>query len=64
MSEPKTYGQIAFDAYRKTVNDTAYDGTPIPEWHALKELVQFAWEAAALAVIQHWRNVQKGKQAE
>lgn len=64
MSESKSHGQVAFDAYRETVNDTTYDGKPIPEWSALNELVQFAWEAAALAVIQCWRNVQKGKQAE
>lgn len=44
-----TLGQIAFAAYRRTVNGIADDGTTIPHWDDLAPPMQHAWEVAGQA---------------
>lgn len=48
----KTLGQIAFEAYKKFVQDQTYDEKPIPAWNELTDKVRGAWDAAAIAVTQ------------
>ncbi len=53
MSEEKTPGQIAFEAYNDSKGGLTYDGKPIPPWHELsgdRAAVHRAWEAAAIAI--------------
>ena len=53
MSEEKTPGQIAFEAYNESKGGLTYDGKPIPPWHELsgdRAAVHRAWEAAAIAI--------------
>ena len=45
-----TYGQIAFEAYKKSKQGTTYDAKPIPEWQDLGNEVRDAWDEAAKAV--------------
>ena len=44
------YGQIAFDAYFKSVNFVSYDIKPIAKWESLSAQIRKAWEEAAKAV--------------
>jgi len=55
MTLPKTYGQIAYEAYCiDTGKKSLISGCPLPEWDILKPIVQNAWEAASQAAIQHF----------
>ena len=49
--ETKSYGQIAFEAYKEKRNSKAYDSTPIPNWADLKEEIKEAWNYAARQVV-------------
>jgi hypothetical protein len=49
MSQQKTLGQIAFDAYIESKKGTTFDGRPIPTWENLGDPVRNAWEAAGEA---------------
>lgn len=55
MSEEKSPGQIAFEAYNESKGGLTYDGKPIPPWSALEgatgDAVRLGWEVAAKAVI-------------
>lgn len=45
-----TSGNVAFEAYKKSVEGVMHDGKPIPHWMLLSQPVRDAWEAAAYAV--------------
>ena len=45
-------GRLAFSSYRAYVNNTAYDGTPIPEWDDLRLEIKNAWQYAGLSVAK------------
>jgi len=57
--ETKSYGQIAFEAYKEKRNSKAYDNTPIPNWADLKEEIKFAWNIAANEVIHEFLRIQE-----
>ena len=46
----KSFGQFAFEAYCKSVDNKSYDNKPIPKWEDLPEHIKQAWEDAAKAV--------------
>ncbi len=47
----KTYGQIAYEAYRRCSDGKSLvTGARIPEWPELAEEIRAAWEMAAFAV--------------
>jgi len=46
-----TNGQIAWEAYAKSVGGTTFDGKPLPTWNELGDRQQAGWEAAANAVL-------------
>lgn len=48
---PLDLGQVAFDAYKLTVNKLTHDGKPIPNWNELGENIRVGWRAAADAVV-------------
>jgi hypothetical protein len=54
----KTLGQLAFEAYRETVQ-VAFNGDPIPEWGQLDNGVpaRRGWEAAAEAIQERTRTM-------
>lgn len=52
MTEEKTPGQIAFEAYRESVGGVAVNGLPIPPWANVKDSIRYGWEDAAMAVIR------------
>lgn len=56
MSEIKSLGQVAFDAYRAEVV-TAFNGDPIPAWDQLdnEAPARRGWEAAAQAIRERTR---------
>lgn len=45
-------GQIAFEAYSKSMGWKTYDGKDIPQWENLSSEVQKAWGAAARAIAR------------
>lgn len=45
-----TLAQIAYHAYGQSTDFKNFQGNPMPEWEALPEAIQQAWEAAANAV--------------
>ena len=47
----KSYGQVAFEAYRKHRGGVNHDGAPTPVWLELTEEIRAAWDAAATAAI-------------
>jgi len=51
-NQPKSLGQIAFEAYNGAGANKGltYDGKPVPAWPDLSEDVRAKWEAAAAAV--------------
>lgn len=51
-TDPRTPGQIAFDAYSTYTGNLTHDGKAIPAWRALSERVRGAWESAARAVLE------------
>lgn len=48
----KSFGQVAFEAYRARRGGKNHDDTDTPEWHELGHDIQEAWEAAAEAVAE------------
>lgn len=60
MSNDKSLGQVAFEAYCTAVGGKTFDGKPIPGWdelHGDRLKVQGGWEAAAQAIRQHTRMI-------
>lgn len=47
-----TDGQVAFEAYCKSVKNTAHTGRPIPSWDELPEHIRTAWEVGIDAVLK------------
>lgn len=58
MTDIKSLGQVAFEAYRAEVV-TAFNGDPIPSWDKLDNgaPARRGWEAAAQAVREHARMI-------
>jgi hypothetical protein len=51
MPEPKSRGQIAYEAYCASTDwKSAISGAPLPQWEAQAPKIREAWMAAALAV--------------
>lgn len=49
----KSLGQIAYEAYmRHSDGKSLISGQNLPMWHAQRQDVQDAWEAAAVAVVE------------
>ena len=48
----KTFGQIAFEAYKDFVQGQTHDGKPIPHWEELSRNIQEAWSVGSLAAIK------------
>lgn len=46
---PRTYGQVAYEAYGANRDWRAYNGEHMPAWQDLLSDIQAAWEAAANA---------------
>lgn len=55
-----TPGRHAFNAYRHTVGDTAFNGEPIPPWETLSEITRDAWEATATNAALHAERAVQG----
>lgn len=51
MSNEKTPGQFAFEAYNESKGGVTYDGKPIPPWSDVGDAVRTGWEHAARSVI-------------
>ena len=47
-----SFGQLAFEAYCKSVNFVTFDNKPIPKWEALSAQIKQAWEDAANEAIK------------
>lgn len=47
----KTLAQIAYEAYGDTVGWVNYQGSPMPKWDDLTEIIKDAWQAAAHAAV-------------
>ena len=47
-----TDGQIAFEAYCESVENTAHTGRPIPPWDELPEHIRKGWDAGVDAVLR------------
>jgi hypothetical protein len=45
-------GQVAFEAYAKSMGGKTYDNKPIPEWDNVSPNVRRGWQRAAEAVKQ------------
>ena len=60
--EPRTLGQVGFEAYTAHTGGRAYDGSPLPSWadilvrEAGVPRVTAAWEAAAGAIAARARD--------
>lgn len=53
MSEnPKTPGQIAYEAYCEYVGWKSVMGQELPQWAAQRENLKGAWQVAALEVLR------------
>lgn len=50
MTDHRTLGHIAFDAYRESRGGRNHDDTPTPTWVQLGPQIQHAWQVAAEAV--------------
>lgn len=60
MSDIKSLGQVAFEAFCAEVQGVAYDGSGIPPWDSLdgdRAKAQRGWEAAAQAVRQYTQMI-------
>jgi len=44
-------GQVAWEAYAKTVGGKTFDGKDLPKWHELGDRQKAGWHAAAQAII-------------
>lgn len=49
-STPESRGQIAYTAYGKSVDFTAFNGEPMPMWHELDDRRRQAWINSARVV--------------
>ena len=56
------YGKIAYEAYGDFVEWKNYLGVPLPQWEALEEKTQEAWNAAIRAVAEQWQVEAKESQ--
>lgn len=52
MSNNKTLGQIAFEAYGDNREWRDWRGNAMPQWSEIREDIQEAWEVAAQAVVK------------
>lgn len=48
-----TLGEIAYGGYRESTGGRTFTGAPMPEWMELPQAIQWAWQAAASAVVAH-----------
>ena len=46
----KSLGQLAWEAYAKSVGGLTFDGKPLPTWLELGDRQRLGWEAAAEAI--------------
>jgi hypothetical protein len=51
VSDAKSPGEQAYDAYGKTTDYKNYQGLPMPAWGDLTDKIREAWENAAGAVV-------------
>jgi hypothetical protein len=56
MADNVTWGQVAYEAYSKAVDD----GKPISLWRELSAAVRAAWEVAGRAVANQVEFVKAG----
>ncbi len=58
ISDDRTAGQRAFEAYCGAMDGITYDGKPIPIWQNLPDNVKVAWQTAAQAnnPVTVWLN--------
>ena len=60
-SDPRTYGHIAYEAYRKKSNGKSLvSGDEIPEWVSLQDDVKRAWSTAGNAVVDAVKDEPRG----
>jgi hypothetical protein len=52
-----TPGRVDYEAYREKLTHSLFGGMLLPPWPMVDRAMQDAWEEAALAVIQHYREV-------
>lgn len=56
MSDAKTLGEIAFNAYGDNREWKDWRGAPMPMWKEVREDIRAAWEVAAHAVEKEIKN--------
>ena len=61
MTDTKTtYGEIAYDAYCRSVGGKAYNGEPLPAFADIaKDSVRRGWEHAARGVLAHIEHAER-----
>jgi hypothetical protein len=51
VEEPKTFGQVGYEAYSTFTGNKTYDGKEMPIWAHLTSRVQEAWRTAAASIL-------------
>jgi hypothetical protein len=52
MSNDKSLGQIAFEAYGDNREWKDWRGQPMPQWGDVREEIRVAWQVAAEAAVK------------
>lgn len=61
MGNEPSIAQLAFEAYSAERGNTAYDGSPIPEWDSAKPEIKNAWVTASATAVKAYINERGGK---
>lgn len=51
--DPRSPGQIGYEAYGDYANWKAFNDAPMPRWDGLREDIKAKWEVAAQAILKH-----------
>lgn len=60
MNNKSSIAQLAFEAYSAERGNTAYDGSPIPEWDSAKPEIRNAWVTASATAVKAYMDEHRG----
>lgn len=52
-TEPKSLGQVAYEAYASARQWTTFDGGAMPPWDEQNSAIAAAWQQAAVAAAEY-----------
>jgi transcriptional regulator with XRE-family HTH domain len=61
MNNKPSIAQLAFEAYSAERGNTAYDGSPIPEWDNAKPEIRNAWVTASATAVKAYMDECRGR---